>query len=55
MKLVLKKDGSWMLKWDAVENAAGYRLVKANTDNKPSELESLQYDFSKEPQGGRPV
>ena len=52
VKLVLKKDGSWMLKWDAVENAAGYRLVKANTDNKPSELEKPQYDFSKEPKAG---
>ena len=36
VKLALKKDGAWLLKWDAVENAAGYRLVKANTDNKPS-------------------
>ena len=52
VKLVLKKDGSWMLKWDAVENAACYRLVKANTDNKPSELEKPQYDFSKEPKAG---
>ena len=41
-----------MLKWDAVENAACYRLVKANTDNKPSELEKPQYDFSKEPKAG---
>ena len=52
VKLVLKKDGSWLLKWDAVENAAGYRLVKANTDNEPSELENPQYKFSKEPKAG---
>ena len=55
VKLVLKKDGSWMLKWDAVENAAGYRLVKANTDNKPSELEEPQYRFLRGTEGGRPV
>lgn len=52
VKLALKKDGAWLLKWDAVENAAGYRLVKANTDNKPSELEKPQYKFSKEPVAG---
>ena len=52
VKLVLKKDGTWLLKWDAIENAAGYRLVKANTDNKPSELEKPQYKFSKEPVAG---
>ena len=52
VKLVLKKDGTWLLKWDAIENAAGYRLVKANTDNKPSELENPQYKFSKEPKAG---
>lgn len=52
VKLALKKDGTWLLKWDAIENAAGYRLVKANTDNKPSELEKPQYKFSKEPVAG---
>ena len=52
VKLVLKKDGTWLLKWDAIENAAGYRLVKANTENKPSELEKPQYKFSKEPVAG---
>lgn len=52
VKLALKKDGAWLLKWDAVENAAGYRLVKANTDNKPSELEKPQYKFSKESVAG---
>ena len=52
VKLALKEDGAWLLKWDAIENAAGYRLVKANTDNKPSELEKPQYKFSKEPVAG---
>ena len=52
VKLALKEDGTWLLKWDAIENAAGYRLVKANTDNKPSELEKPQYKFSKEPVAG---
>lgn len=52
VKLVLEKDGSWLLKWDAVENAAGYRLVKANTNNEPSLLEKPQYTFSMVPKAG---